>query len=78
MTAGKIKCSTECPLGGTPRAALRDYGKGPVYPKELGPEIHCADEVQQQVQTTDPSSRQRERPTSTNSQLCQTIIKIWS
>jgi hypothetical protein len=31
-------------------------------------EIDCAGEVQQQVQTTDPSSHQRERPISTSPQ----------
>jgi hypothetical protein len=38
-------------------------------PKGLGPDNDCAGEDQQQLQTTDPSSRQRERPTSTNPQL---------
>jgi hypothetical protein len=35
----------------------------------LGPENDCAGERQQQLRTTDPSSRQRERHTSTNPQL---------
>jgi hypothetical protein len=30
---------------------------------ELGPENDCAGEGQQELQTTNPSSRQRERPT---------------
>jgi hypothetical protein len=38
-------------------------------PTGLGPENDCAGEDQQQLKTTDPSSRQRERPTSTNTQL---------
>jgi hypothetical protein len=40
-------------------------------PKGLGPDSDCADEGQQQLQTTDPSSRQRERPTLTNPQLSE-------
>jgi hypothetical protein len=40
-------------------------------PKGLGPDNDCAGEGQQQLQTTDPSSRQRERPTSTNPQLSE-------
>jgi hypothetical protein len=38
-------------------------------PTGLGPENDCAGEDQQQLHTTDPSSRQRERPTSTNPQM---------
>jgi hypothetical protein len=38
-------------------------------PKGLGPDNDCAGEDLQQLQTTDPSSRQRERLTSTNPQL---------
>jgi hypothetical protein len=38
-------------------------------PTGLGPESDCAGEGQQQLQTTDPSSRQRGRPKSTNPQL---------
>jgi hypothetical protein len=38
-------------------------------PKGLGPENECAGEGQQLLLTTDPSSRQRERPISTNPQL---------
>jgi hypothetical protein len=38
-------------------------------PKGLGPENLCAGEDQQQLQTTDPPSTQRGRPTSTNTQL---------
>jgi hypothetical protein len=37
--------------------------------KGLGPKKDCAGEGQQHIQKTDPSSRQRERPTSTNPQL---------
>jgi hypothetical protein len=33
------------------------------YDHELGPENDCADEGQQQLKTTDRSSRQRGRPT---------------
>jgi hypothetical protein len=35
----------------------------------LRPENDCAGECQQQLSTTDPSSRQRQRPISTNPQL---------
>jgi hypothetical protein len=38
-------------------------------PKLLGPETDCAGKGQQQLQTTDPSSRQRGRPKATNPQL---------
>jgi hypothetical protein len=38
-------------------------------PTGLGPENDCAGEGQQQLQTTESSSRQREGPTSTNPQL---------
>jgi hypothetical protein len=38
-------------------------------PMELGPENYCAGEDQLQLQTTDPSSRQRGRPKSKNTQL---------
>jgi hypothetical protein len=38
-------------------------------PTGLRPENDCAGEGQQLLQTTDPSCRQRERPTSTNPQL---------
>jgi hypothetical protein len=38
-------------------------------PAGLGPENDCSVEGQQQLQTTDPSSRQRGRPTSINPQL---------
>jgi hypothetical protein len=37
--------------------------------KGLGPENDCAGEGQQQLQTTDPSSRQRDRPKPTIPQL---------
>jgi hypothetical protein len=35
------------------------------YGRELGPERDCAGEDQQHIQKTDPSSRQRGRPTKT-------------
>jgi hypothetical protein len=38
-------------------------------PTGLGPENDCAGEDQQQLKITDPSSRQRGRPKSTNPQL---------
>jgi hypothetical protein len=38
-------------------------------PKGLGPEKDCAGKGQQHIQTTDPFSRQRGRPKSTNPQL---------
>jgi hypothetical protein len=38
-------------------------------PTGLGPENDCAGESQYQLQTADPSSRQRGRPKSTNPQL---------
>jgi hypothetical protein len=38
-------------------------------PAGLGPENDCAGEDQQQLQTTDPPSRQRGRPTTRNLQL---------
>jgi hypothetical protein len=40
-------------------------------PMGLGHENDCAGESQQQLYTTDPFSRQRERPTSTNPQLSE-------
>jgi hypothetical protein len=40
-------------------------------PNGIGPDNDCAGEAQQQLQTTDPSTRQRERPTSTNPQLSE-------
>jgi hypothetical protein len=46
-------------------------------PKGFGLENDCAREGRQQLQTTDLSSRQRERPTSTNPQLSNSN-KIWS
>jgi hypothetical protein len=48
------------------RYVPRLYNKGPAG---LGRENDCAGEDQQQLQTTDPASRQRGRPTSTNAQL---------
>jgi hypothetical protein len=38
-------------------------------PTGLGPENDCAGENQQQLETTDPSSRQREHRTTANPQL---------
>jgi hypothetical protein len=38
-------------------------------PTGLGPENDCAGEGQQQLQKTDPSSRQKERSTSAKTQL---------
>jgi hypothetical protein len=38
-------------------------------PTGLGPENDCAGKDQLKLQTTDPSSRQKERSTSTNPQL---------
>jgi hypothetical protein len=35
-------------------------------PAELRPEKDCAGEAQQQLKITDPTSRQRERPTTSN------------
>jgi hypothetical protein len=40
-------------------------------PNGLEPENDCAGEALQQLQTTDPSSRQKERPKSTNPQLLE-------
>jgi hypothetical protein len=40
-----------------------------VSPMGFGPENDCAGEGQQHIQKIDPSSRQRERPTSTNTKL---------
>jgi hypothetical protein len=45
--------------------------------KGLGPEKHCAGEDRQHIQKTDPSSRQRGRPTKQD-RNSQTIINIWS
>jgi hypothetical protein len=45
-------------------------------PTVLGPENYCSGEGQQQLQTTDPSSRQRGRPTSTNPQLSDSNKKF--
>jgi hypothetical protein len=38
-------------------------------PTGLGPEYDCSGEGQQQLYTTDPSSRQRERSTSTSPKM---------
>jgi hypothetical protein len=46
-------------------------------PVGLGPEDDFAGDEQQQLQTTDPSSRQRGHPTSENYN-CLTVTKIWS
>jgi hypothetical protein len=45
-------------------------------PTGLGPENDYASEGQQQLKTTDPSSRQRERPTSTNPQLIDSNTNV--
>jgi hypothetical protein len=54
-------------VGGDEKGSLESetvkYGPSPMG---LVPENDCAVEGQQQLQKTDPSSRQRERPTSTN------------
>jgi hypothetical protein len=42
-------------------------------PTGLGPENDC----QQQLETTDPASRQRGRPNQ-QTHDCLTVIKIWS
>jgi hypothetical protein len=44
-------------------------------PTELSPEKDCAGEAQQQLLTTEPSSRQSGRPTSTNPQLSKDNYK---
>jgi hypothetical protein len=43
-------------------------------PAGLGPENDCAGEDQKQLQTTDPSSRQKGRPTLTNPQMTETKV----
>jgi hypothetical protein len=40
-----------------------------ISPMGLTPEKGCPGDAQQQLKTTDPTSRQRGRPTSTNPQL---------
>jgi hypothetical protein len=45
-------------------------------PKGLGPEKDCAGKGQQQIQKTDPSSRQRERTLQKQDRNCQTVIQI--
>jgi hypothetical protein len=45
-------------------------------PRGLGPENDCAGEHQQQLQTGDPFSCQRGRPTSTNPQLSDSIKNL--
>jgi hypothetical protein len=40
-----------------------------INPVGLRPEKGCAGDAQQKLKTTDPTSRQRGRPTSTNPQL---------
>jgi hypothetical protein len=44
-------------------------------PMGLRPEKGCAGEDQQKLKTTDPTSSQRGRPTSTNPKLSKKIIK---
>jgi hypothetical protein len=51
-------------------------------PTGLGPKNDCIGEDQQQLQTADPFSCQRERPTSTNQQLSDSnknvvVSPIW-
>jgi hypothetical protein len=43
-------------------------------PKELGPEKDCAGKGQQHIKKTDPSSRQRGRPS--NIDECTTLYKM--
>jgi hypothetical protein len=43
-----------------------------MIPVGLKPEKGCAGDAQQNLKTTDPTSRQRGRPTSTNLQLSKT------
>jgi hypothetical protein len=45
-------------------------------PTGLGPENDYTSEGQQQLQITDPSSRQRERRTATNPQLSDSIKNL--
>jgi hypothetical protein len=45
-------------------------------PKVLGREKDCAGEGQQHLQKTDPTSRQRERPTKTNPRLSDSNINL--
>jgi hypothetical protein len=44
-------------------------------PEGLRSEKGCAGDAQQKLKTTDPTSRQRGRPTSTNTQLSKIIKK---
>jgi hypothetical protein len=46
--------------------------------KGLGPEKDCAGRSQQHIQKTDPSSRQRGRPTRNKTVTVKKIINIWS
>jgi hypothetical protein len=46
-------------------------------PVGLKSEKGCAGDAQQKLKTTDPTSRQRGRPTSTNPQLSNIIKKQW-
>jgi hypothetical protein len=46
-----------------------------MIPSGLRPEKDSAGDAQQQMETTDPTSRQRGRPTSTNPQLCKRLVK---
>jgi hypothetical protein len=57
-------------VGGDEKGSLESETENMVVSSTgLGPENDCAGEVQQQLYTTDSSSRQRERPTSRNPQL---------
>jgi hypothetical protein len=46
--------------------------------KGLGPQKDSAGKVQQNIQKTDTSSRQRGRPHKKQDRNCQTVINIWS
>jgi hypothetical protein len=64
-------------VGGNEKGSLRSEAISMVTsPMGLGPDNDCAGEGQQQLQKTDPSSLQRERPTLTNSQPSDNIIDL--
>jgi hypothetical protein len=46
--------------------------------KALGPQEDYAGKDPQHIQKTNPSSRQRGRPTKKQDRNCQTVINIWS
>jgi hypothetical protein len=46
-----------------------------MFPVELGPDKYLAGETQQQLQTIDPSSRQRGHPLIPNPQLSEDSLK---